>query len=148
MDITLTSDAKLMVDGKILPFTFDFMMGFYASGGTQTYVRLDSTVTVEKTLDPTNNTYLLEASLPEYSNIFQIVSATRMNMSNLELLEDMRMMHGFSYSDLSQYVIIFNMETEEGNKAFGVVNKVIKELKIQLKIQEIEKDFKNDEDNV
>ena len=148
MDITLTSDAKLMVDGKILPFTFDFMMGFYASGGTQTYVRLDSTVTVEKTLDPTNNTYLLEASLPEYSNIFQIVSATRMNMSNLELLEDMRMMHGFSYSDLSQYVIIFNMETEEGNKAFGVVNKVIKELKIQLKIQEIEKDCKNDEDNV
>ena len=109
---------------------------------------MDSTVTVEKTLDPTNNTYLLEASLPEYSNIFQIVSATRMNMSNLELLEDMRMMHGFSYSDLSQYVIIFNMETEEGNKAFGVVNKVIKELKIQLKIQEIEKDFKNDEDNV
>lgn len=147
MDITLTSDAKLMVDGKILPFTFDFMMGFYASGGTQTYVRLDSTVTVEKTLDPTNNTYLLEASLPKYSNIFQIVSATRMNMSNLELLEDMRMMHGFSYSDLSQYVIIFNMETEEGNKAFGVVNKVIKELKIQLKIQEIEGDFIN-EDNI
>lgn len=148
MDITLTSDAKLMVDGKILPFTFDFMMGFYASGGTQTYVRLDSTVTVGKTLDPTNNTYLLEASLPEYSNIFQIVSATRMNMSNLELLEDMRMMHGFSYSDLSQYVIIFNMETEEGNKAFGVVNKVIKELKIQLKLQEIDKDFINGEDNI
>ena len=148
MYITLTSDAKLMVDGKILPFTFDFMMGFYASGGTQTYVRLDSTVTVEKTLDPTNNTYLLEASLPEYSNIFQIVSATRMNMSNLELLEDMRMIHGFSYSDLSQYVIIFNMETEEGNKAFGVVNKVIKELKIQLKLQELEWDFKNDENNV
>ncbi|MBO7526284.1 MAG: hypothetical protein J6T74_00125, partial [Clostridia bacterium] len=143
-----TSDAKLMVDGKILPFTFDFMMGFYASGGTQTYVRLDSTVTVEKTLDPTNNTYLLEVDLPEYSNIFQIVSATRMNMSNLELLEDMRMIHGFSYSDLSQYVIIFNMETEEGNKAFGVVNKVIKELKIQLKLQELEWDFKNDENNV
>lgn len=148
MDITLTSDSKLMVDGKILPFTFDFMMGFYASGGTQTYVRLDNTVTIEKTLDPTNNTYLLEASLPEYSNIFKIVSATRMNMSNLEMLEDLRMMHGFSYSDLSQYVIIFNMETEEGNKAFGVVNKVIKELKIQLKLQELEWDFKNDEDNV
>ena len=147
MDITLTSDSKLMVDGKILPFTFDFMMGFYASGGTQTYVQLDSTVTIEKTLDPTNQTYLLEASLPEYSNIFKIVSATRMNMSNLEMLEDLRMMHGFSYSDLSQYVIIFNMETEEGNKAFGVVNKVIKELKIQLKIQEIEGDFIN-EDNI
>lgn len=29
MDITLTSDAKLMVDGKILLFTFYFMMGFY-----------------------------------------------------------------------------------------------------------------------
>ncbi len=148
MDITLTSDAKLMVDGKILPFTFDFMMGFYVSGGTQTYVKLDSTVTIEKTLDPTNNTYLLEASLPEYSNIFQIVSATRMNMSNIEMLEDMRRMHGFSYSDLSQYVIIFNMETEEGNKAFDVVNKVIKELKIQLKIQELELDFKDGEDNV
>ena len=147
MDIILTSDSKLMVDGKILPFTFDFMMGFYASGGTQTYVQLDSTVTIEKTLDPTNQTYLLEASLPEYSNIFKIVSATRMNMSNLEMLEDLRMMHGFSYSDLSQYVIIFNMETEEGNKAFGVVNKVIKELKIQLKIQEIEGDFIN-EDNI
>lgn len=52
MDITLTSDAKLMVDGKILPFTFDFMMGFYASGGTQTCVRLDSTVTVEKNIRP------------------------------------------------------------------------------------------------
>jgi hypothetical protein len=40
------------------------------------------------------------------------------------------------------------METEEGNKAFGVVNKVIKELKIQLKLKELEWDFKNDEDNV
>jgi hypothetical protein len=40
------------------------------------------------------------------------------------------------------------METVEGNQAFGVVNKVIKELKIQLKIQELEKDFQNDENNV
>lgn len=148
MDITLTSDSKLMVDGKILPFTFDFMMGFYVSGGTQTYVRLDSTVSVNSTLDPTNQTYLLEADLPEYSNIFQIVGATRMNMSSMEVFIDMRAMHGFTFNDLSQFVIIFNMETEEGNKAFGVVNKVIKELKIQLKIKELEKDFQNDENNV
>ena len=148
MDITLTSDSKLMVDGKILPFTFDFMMGFYVSGGTQTYVKLDSTVSVNSTLDPTNQTYLLEADLPEYSNIFQIVGATRMNMSKMEVFNDMRAMHGFTFNDLSQFVIIFNMETEEGNKAFGVVNKVIKELKIQLKLKELEWDFKNDEDNV
>lgn len=148
MDITLTSDAKLMVDGKILPFTFDFMMGFYVSGGTQTYVKLDSTVSVNSTLDPTNQTYLLEADLPEYSNIFQIVGATRMNMSSMEVFNDMRAMHGFTFNDLSQFVIIFNMETEEGNKAFGVVNKVIKEIKIQLKIKELEKDFQNDENNV
>lgn len=148
MDITLTNDSKLMVDGKILPFTFDFMMGFYVSGGTQTYVRLDSTVSVNSTLDPTNQTYLLEADLPEYSNIFQIVGATRMNMSSMELFNDMRAMHGFTFNDLSQFVIIFNMETEEGNKAFGVVNKVIKEIKIQLKIKELEKDFQNDENNV
>lgn len=148
MDITVTSDCKLMVDGKILPFTFDFMLGFYASGGTQTYVKLDSTVSVKPELDPTNQTYLLEANLPEYSNIFKIVGATRMNMSKFELLEDMRMMHGFSYNDLSQFVIIFNMETVEGNQAFGAVNKIIKELKIQLKLQELEWDFKNDEDNV
>lgn len=148
MDITLTSDSKLMVDGKILPFTFDFMMGFYASSGTQTYVKLDSTVSVNSTLDPTNQTYLLEADLPEYSNIFQIVGATRMNMSSMEVFNDMRAMHGFTFNDLSQFVIIFNMETEEGNKAFGVVNKVIKELKIQLKLKELEWDFKNDEDNV
>lgn len=148
MDITLTSDAKLMVDGKILPFTFDFMMGFYVSGGTQTYVRLDSTVSVNSTLDPTNQTYLLEADLPEYSNIFQIVGATRMNMSSMEVFNDMRAMHGFTFNDLSQFVIIFNMETEEGNKAFGVVNKVIKEIKIQLNIKELEKDFQNDENNV
>ena len=83
MDITLTSDSKLMVDGKILPFTFDFMTGFYECGGTQTYVKLDSTVSLNSTLDPTNQTYLLEADLPEYSNIFQIVGATRMNMSNM-----------------------------------------------------------------
>jgi len=148
MDITLTSDYKLMVDGKILPFTFDFMMGFYVSGGTQTYVKLDSTVNVNSTLDPTYQTYLLEAELPEYSNIFKIVGATRMNMSTMESFNDLRAMHGFTFNDISQFVIIFNMETEEGNKAFGVVNKVIKELKIQLKIQELEKDFKNDEDNV
>ena len=148
MDITLTSDAKLMVDGKILPFTFDFMAGFYECGGTQTYVKLDSTVSLNSTLDPTNQTYLLEADLPEYSNIFKIVGATRMNMSNMELFNDLRAMHGFTFNDLSQFVIIFNMETEEGNKAFGVVNKVIKELKIQLKIQELEKDFQNDENNV
>lgn len=148
MDITLTSDAKLMVDGKILPFTFDFMTGFYECGGTQTYVKLDSTVNVNSTLDPTYQTYLLEAYLPEYSNIFKIVGATRMNMSNMELLNDLRAMHGFTFNDLSQFVIIFNMETEEGNKAFGVVNKVIKELKIQLKLKELEWDFKNDEDNV
>ena len=29
MDISVTSDNKLMVDGKILPFTFYFMLGFY-----------------------------------------------------------------------------------------------------------------------
>ena len=148
MDITVTSDCKLMVDGKILPFTFDFMMGFYASGGTQTYVKLDNTVSVIPKQDPSNQTFLLEANLPEYSNIFQIVGATRMNMNKFEMLEDMRMMHGFSYSDLSQFVIIFNMETVEGNQAFGVVNKLIKELKIQLKLQELEWDFKNDENNV
>ena len=148
MDITVTSDCKLMVDGKILPFTFDFMMGFYASGGTQTYVKLDNTVSVIPKQDPSNQTFLLEANLPEYSNIFQIVGATRMNMNKFEMLEDMRMMHGFSYSDLSQFVIIFNMETVEGNQAFGVVNKLIKELKIHLKLQELEWDFKNDEDNV
>jgi len=148
MDITLTSDSKLMVDGKILPFTFDFMTGFYECGGTQTYVRLDSTVNVNSTLDPTNQTYLLEADLPEYSNIFKIVGATRMNMSSMELFNDMRAIHGFTFNALSQFVIIFNMETEEGNKAFGVVNKVIKELKIQLKLKELEWDFKNDEDNV
>ena len=148
MDITVTSDCRLMVDGKILPFTFDFMMGFYASGGTQTYVKLDSTVSVIPKQDPSNQTFLLEANLPEYSNIFQIVGATRMNMNKFELLEDMRMMHGFSYSDLSQFVILFNMETVEGNQAFGAVNKLIKELKIQLKLQELEWDFKNDENNV
>lgn len=148
MDITLTSDSKLMVDGKILPFTFDFMTGFYECGGTQTYVKLDSTVNVNSTLDPTYQTYLLEAYLPEYSNIFKIVGATRMNMSNMELFNDLRAMHGFKFNDLSQFVIIFNMETEEGNKAFGVVNKVIKELKIQLKLKELEWDFKNDEDNI
>lgn len=148
MEIILTSDSKLKVDGKILPFTFDFMLGICDSGGTQIHVKLDSTVNVNTTLDPTYNTYSLEADLPEYSNIFQIVGVTRMNMSNLELLTDLHVMRGFSYSDVSQFVIKFNMETVEGNQAFGVVNKVIKELKIQLKIQELEKDFQNDENNV
>lgn len=147
MDISLTSDNQLMVDGKILPFTFDFMSGFYLSGGTLTYVKLDSTVNVNPILDQTNHTFLLTANLPEYSNLFKIVAATRMNLSNLEVMDDLRAMHGFSYSDIAQFVIIFNMETEEGNKAFGVVNKVIKELKIQLKLQEIEGDFIN-EDNI
>ena len=147
MDISLTDDAKLMVDGKILPFTFDFMMGFYLGGGTQTYVKLDSNVRVNPTLDPVQQTYLLEADLPKYSNIFKIVGATRMNMSNMETINDMCAMHGFTFNDVAQFVIVFNMETEEGNKAFGVVNKVIKELKIQLKIQEIEGDFIN-EDNI
>ena len=91
---------------------------------------------------------MLEADLPEYSNIFQIVGATRINMSSMEVFNDIRAMHGFTFNDLSQFVIIFNMETEEGNKAFGVVNKVIKELKIQLKLQELEWDFKDGEDNV
>lgn len=147
MDISITSDNKLMVDGKILPFTFDFMMGFYLSGGTQTYVKLDSTVNVKPTLDPVNHTYLLEAYLPEYSNIFKIVGSTRINMSNMELFNDMRIMRGFTYNNIAQFVIVFNMETVEGNKAFGIVNKVIKELKIQLKIKEIEGDFIN-EDNI
>ena len=147
MDISVTSDNKLMVDGKILPFTFDFMMGFYLSGGTQTYVKLDSTVNVKPTLDPVNHTYLLEAYLPEYSNIFKIVGSTRINMSNMELFNDMRIMRGFTYNNIAQFVIVFNMETVEGDKAFGIVNKVIKELKIQLKIKEIEGDFIN-EDNI
>lgn len=147
MDISVTSDNKLMVDGKILPFTFDFMMGFYLSGGTQTYVKLDYTVNVKPTLDPVNHTYLLEAYLPEYSNIFKIVGSTRINMSNMELFNDMRIMRGFTYNNIAQFVIVFNMETVEGNKAFGIVNKVIKELKIQLKIKEIEGDFIN-EDNI
>ena len=69
MDISLTSDNQLMVDGKILPFTFDFMSGFYLSGGTLTYVKLDSTVNVNPILDQTNHTFLLTANLPEYSNL-------------------------------------------------------------------------------
>lgn len=102
---------------------------------------MDYTVNVKSTLDPVNHTYLLEAYLPEYSNIFKIVGSTRINMSNMEWFNDLRMMHGFTYNEISQFVIIFNMETEEGNKAFGVVSKVIKELKIQLKLQDIDKDF-------
>ena len=50
-------------------------------------------------------------------------------------------MHGFSYDTVCEFYIKFNMETEEGNKAFGLVNEVIKQMRIEERKMEIDKDF-------
>lgn len=59
----------------------------------------------------------------------------------MELFQDMRIMHGFTYNDVAQFVINFNMETEEGNQAFGVVNETLRQLKLNMKLDNLKHDF-------
>ena len=50
-------------------------------------------------------------------------------------------MQGFTYDGFCEFYIKFNMETEEGNKAFGLVNEIIKQMRMAERKIEIEKDF-------
>ena len=139
IDVSLTEDAKLKVNGEVLPFIFDFTMILYDP--SKIYVKLDKNVEIDANEDLTNHTWVLEAKLPQYSNIFNITGASRYNFSNMELFQDMRLMHGFTYNDVAQFAINFNMETEEGNQAFGVVNETLRQIKLNMKLDNIKHDF-------
>ena len=139
IDFSLTEDAKLKINGEVLPFIFDFSMILY--GPSKIYVKLDKEVVVEANEDLTYHTWTLEAKLPQYSNIFNITGESRFNFSNMELFQDMRVMHGFTYNDVAQFVINFNMETEEGKQAFGVVNETLRQLKLNMKLDNMKHDF-------
>lgn len=139
IDVSLTKDAKLKINGEVLPFMIDFTMSLYDT--SKIYVKVDKEVEIEANEDLTNHTWVLEAKLPQYSNIFNIRGASRYNFSNLELFQDMRVMHGFTYNDVTQFAINFNMETEEGNQAFGVVNETLKQIKLNIKLDNIQQDF-------
>lgn len=139
IDFSLTEDAKLKINGEVLPFIFDFSMILYDP--SKIYVKLDEEVVVEANEDLTYHTWTLEAKLPQYSNIFNITGVSGFNFSNMELFQDMRATHGFTYNHVAQFVINFNMETEEGKQAFGVVNETIRQLKLNMKLDNMKHDF-------
>jgi hypothetical protein len=139
-EFVVTNDNKLIKDDIVLPFKFDFdnTINFDYS---EIYVKLEDNVNVLAKEDSVYHTWSLEVILPMYSDIFSIIGATTFNLSNFELFQDMKYMHGFNYNDIAQFIIKFNFETEEGNKAFGVVNDVIRKLKMKMKLDHIKEDF-------
>lgn len=54
IDVSLTEDAKLKINGEVLPFIFDFSMILYDP--SKIYVKLDKEVGVEANEDLTYHT--------------------------------------------------------------------------------------------
>lgn len=140
MDIQLSNNCQLMLDGKQLPFSIDYTRTMFLYKGNKILVKIDNGIPLETFQDPTYKTYTFVAQYPEYSNILTIEGTSRYCITS-EAFEDLRIMHGFSYDTICEFYIKFNMETEEGNKAFGLVNEVIKQMKMTERKNEIDKDF-------
>ena len=140
MDIQLSNCYQLMVDGKQLPFSIDYTRTMFLYKGNKILVKIDNNTSLETFQDPTYKTYTFVAQYPEYSNILTIEGTSRYCITS-EAFEDLRIMQGFSYDTICEFYIKFNMETEEGNKAFGLVNEVIKQMKMIERKNEIDKDF-------
>lgn len=140
MDIQLSNSYQLMVDGKQLPFSIDYTRTLFLYKGNKILVKIANDITLETFQDPTNATFKYVAQYPEYSNILTIEGTSRYCVTS-EAFEDLRLMHGFSYDTICEFYLKFNMETEEGNKAFGLVNEVIKQMIIAERKMEIDKDF-------
>ena len=138
MNIQLSNNCQLMVDGKQLPFSIDYTKSMFLYKGNKILVKIDNGIPLETFQDPTYKTYTFVAQYPEYSNILTIEGTSRYCITS-EAFTDLKIMHGFSYN--TEFYIKFNMETEEGNKAFGLVNEVIKQMKMTERKNEINKDF-------
>lgn len=140
MDIQLSNCYQLMVDGKQLPFSIDYNRTMFLYKGTKICVRIDNDTPLETFQDPTYKTYTFVAQYPEYSNILTIEGSSRYCLTS-EAFADVRQMMGFTYDRFCEFHIKFNIETKEGNKAFGLVNEVIKQMRIAERKIEIDKDF-------
>lgn len=140
MDIQLSNSYQLMVDGKQLPFSIDYTRTMFLYKGTKILVKIANDTPLGTFQDPTYKTYTFVAQYPEYSNILTIEGSSRYCLTS-EAFADLRQMHGFTYDGFCEFYIKFNMETEEGNKAFGLVNEIIKQMRMAERKIEIEKDF-------
>lgn len=140
MDIQLSNCYQLMVDGKQLPFSIDYTRTMFLYKGTKILVKIANDTPLETFQDPTYKTYTFVAQYPEYSNILTIEGSSRYCLTS-EAFADLRQMQGFTYDGFCEFYIKFNMETEEGNKAFGLVNEIIKQMRMAERKIEIEKDF-------
>ena len=136
-------DSQLYIDNKLIPIKFDvslFLNGIlYVTELPETFIKTTSEI------DANGNLYLKCGSSPElmeYSDIFKL-NIKLLSPISLELYQDMKMLHGLNDADFIQSTLEFNLNTEEGNCAYGVFQKYRKKLIIDQNIIQINSDFES-----
>lgn len=134
-------DNLLYIDNKLIPIKFD--MSLFLNGILYVTELPESFIMTTTELNADGTPYIKCNSSPklmEYSNIFKLNIDLVVPLS-LGLVEDIKMVHGFNITDYIQGTLEFNLNTEEGRYAYGLVEKTIKDLRVQLRLNDIEKDF-------
>lgn len=137
-------DNLLYIDNKLIPIKFD--VSLFLNGILCVTELPESFIMTTTELSADGTPYLKCYSSPklmEYSNIFKLNIELTGKIS-LELFQDIKCFHGsVNITDFIQGTLEFNLNTEEGNYAYGVFQKYRKKLIIDQKIIQINSDFES-----
>lgn len=137
-------ENKLYIDDEMVPISIDIGTNLYSENNKYSVILNDCLL--EKFTKSDNRIGLhyfdvKKFDIPEYNHIFTIIVDDIVNHISLELAQDMMCLHNLSFQDIMPLYIKFNLETEEGRYTYGLVEKTIKNLRVQLRLNDIEKDF-------
>ena len=136
-------DNLLYIDDKLIPIKFD--MSLFLNGILYVTDLPESFIKITTELSADGTPYLKCDSSPElieYSNIFNL-NIELSGRFSLELYHDLHMLHGLNITNLIRCPLEFNLNTEDGNYAYGVFQKYRKKLIIDQKIIQINSDFES-----
>lgn len=141
-------DNLLYIDNKLIPIKFD--MSLIINGILYVTELPESFIKISSEMNANGNVYLkcdISPELMEYSNIFKL-NIESLSPISFKLYQDMKMLHGLNDTNFIRGTLEFNLNTEEGNYAYGVFQKYRKKLFVQLRHNDIEKDFINKQTNI
>lgn len=136
-------DNLLYIDNKLIPIKFDISL--FINGILQVTELPESFIKTSSELRADGNLYFKCDSSPElmeYSDIF-LLNIELLSPINFKLYQDIKMLHGLNITNFIRGTLEFNLNTEEGNYAYGVFQEYRKKLIIDQKIIQINSDFIN-----
>ena len=136
-------DNLLYIDNKLIPIKFDmslFLNGIlFVTELPETFIKITTELSADGTPYIKCNS---SPELMEYSDIFKL-NIELLGRFSLELYQDMKMFQGLNITNLIKCTLEFNLNTEDGNYAYGVFQKYRKKLIIDQKIIQINSDFES-----